>query len=615
MPLQRTAQSLFERLFRRRFYNRLFLINAAIFIVVVYSFGIFATVIIARLDIGSHMQSSLNALNAVCNEYDIKHDNFNNIIQPLFESVNNYNTMSEIIEGNVNSDLLNDAFFRQRVTTMIQSMTIQDKDIVAVILHRTSDGADFIYSVRGQNFTPAPIGFPFLDQLKTKDPYSRTIYGVRIWNDAEQIERTYGIAGSILNTNHIHSNAGSVLVVYDVTGLSQVLQNFDASKSGRFLIVSKDGDVIFDSTQQLYGVKYNHLELLGRNGETAVVDGMKSIILTVDHSRRNYYGLYIESDATMYNRIAGNRLLIFAVCTIVSLLSAMLYLVAGVLSTRRVQELEHGMENVGSNNLAYRIPLQGLGDEFNHIAVRFNVMCDELQNNINRLFVYEIKQKNAELSALQSGINPHFLYNTLEAIRSKVQEDGNEEAAELIALMAGLLRNLVHSKKFIPIHQEMNFCCMYLDLFVLRYEDRFEYFMEVDPAINDFGVPKGILQPVLENYFMHGIREGAIDNWLEITGRLVDSWIVFKIEDNGKGIDPIRLNEIRSELQELDVSRMTYGLANVNDRIRLVYGPGSGIQIDSDATNGKTVVQVSIRAMTCEELEKSISVEKENLHE
>jgi two-component system sensor histidine kinase YesM len=175
-------------------------------------------------------------------------------------------------------------------------------------------------------------------------------------------------------------------------------------------------------------------------------------------------------------------------------------------------------------------------------------------------------------------------------------------------MMASLLRNLVHSQMFIPIRQELNFCRMYLDMFMLRYTDRFEYFMEIDPAIGDFGVPKGFMQPVLENYFIHGIREGAFDNWLKITGRMVDGWIIFDIEDNGKGIDTMRLNEIRSEFQELDVNRKTYGLANVNDRIRLVYGLGSGIQIDSDAASNKTVVHVSIRALSCEEMAKSISI-------
>jgi two-component system sensor histidine kinase YesM len=615
MPVHSTAQSLFKSWFGRRFYNRLFLINAVIFIVVVYSFGLFATVITARLDISSHVQNSLDALTAVCNEYDLKHDNFSNIIQPLFASPSNYATISEIMEGNANANLLNDAFFRQRVTEMIQSMTTQDKDITAVLLHRRSDGADFVYSVKGQFFSQAPAGFPFVDQLKEKAPYSRAIYGVRMWKNAEQLERTYAIAGSILSTNHIFSDAGSILVAYDVTRLHRLLQGFDASTSGRFLIVAKDGDVIFDSAQHLYGSKYNHMELLSKNGESAVVDGAKSIIQIANHSKRNFYGLFIESDSMLNDRIAGGRLLIFAICTVISLLSAVLYLLAGVLSTRRVRELEHGMDNVGSNNLAYRIPLQGLGDEFKHIAVRFNLMCDELQNNINKLYVNEIKQKSAELSALQSGLNPHFLYNTLEAIRSKVQEDGSDEAAELIALMAGLLRNLVHSQKFIPIHQEMHFCCMYLDLFVLRYTDGFEYYIEVEPAIRDFGVPKGILQPVLENYFVHGIREGAADNKMDITGKMIDGWIVFRIEDNGKGIDAARLNEIQPDLQGLDASRTTYGLANVHDRMRLVYGPGSGIQISRDASNGRTVVQVSFRPMTCEELDKSISVARENLHE
>ncbi len=607
MKAKEPFRELYARWLRRRFYNRLFLLNAAIFIVVVYLFCIFASFLVYNNERSLQLQHNRETLAAVCDEYDRKHDNFYNIILPLYSSMENYSTLTALLVGTKDTAEINNAYFKQCVVNMMQWLIVQDSDILAILINRKSDGANFIYYENGRSFGPAQQGFPFFDLLKDKPPHGRAIYGVRTWGSGDQIQRAYGIAGYI-DTRNINNDAGSIMVAYDVTGLNRVFQQYSVQATGRYLIVSKDGDVIFDSTKALYGKKFDRMDIIPDNGKAEQVDGVKAVVQVIDHSNRSYYGINIVPDATIGNRVSKNTLSIFALGTGISFLSALLYLIAGVVSTRRVKELERAMKNVGSNNLAYRVPLRGTEDEFEHIAIRFNLMCDELQDNINKLYVNKIKQKNAELNALQSGINPHFLYNTLEAIRSKANEDGNRDVAEFIVLMASFLRSLVRSQMFIPIRQEMNFCRMYLDMFALRYADRFEYFIDADPAIMDSGVPKGILQPVLENYFEHGIRKDAFDNRMDIAGRINDGWIVFDITDNGKGIDQARLAEIRSELQAPEVSRATYGLANVHDRIRLVYGEGSGIQIESDSTGGRTVVLVSIRAMTCDELGKSMSI-------
>lgn len=589
---------------RSRFYNRLFLLSASIFIIVVYAFCFFASSLVYNNESSLHLQHNREALTAVCDEYDHKHDNFYSIILPLYSSTDNYSTLTTLLEGSQDASQINDAYFKQRVVEMMKWLTVQDRDIVAVLIHRKSDGADFVYYEKGLSFGLAPQGFPFFDALKNKLTV-RAIYGVNLWSYSGEPQQTYGIAGTI-GISNINNDAGSIMVAYDVAGLHRVFQQYTADVSGRYLIVSKDGDVIFDSSKELYGKKFDRMDIVADNGKTILFGGSKSIVQVIDHSNRSYYGINIVLDTVISSRVSRDRLLIFAIGTGISLLSALLYLIAGLLSTRRVAELERAMEHVGSNNLEYRVPVRGSGDEFEHIAIRFNRMCDELQDNINKLYVNEIKQKSAELSALQSGINPHFLYNTLEAIRSKAREDGNDDVADFIVLMASLLRNLVRSQMFIPIRQEMDFCRMYLSMFTLRYADRFEYTAEIDPVLWDFGIPKGMLQPLLENYFVHGIREDTSDNFLSIAGALEDGFIVFTVRDNGKGIESDRLEQLKVRLDSLDTSHTAYGIANVNERIKLVFGADSGLSLDSCEKG--TTVTVRIKAMTCEQLDQSIKV-------
>lgn len=597
--------SLLRKWWSRRFYNRLLFLSAIIFIIVVYGFGVYASFLITKLDTNSHLQRGRDALTSICDEYDRKHDNFYNVILPLYDSGENYTVLSSILERD-GLEMMSDPHFKQRVVTVMRSLAAQDKDISAILMLRNADGQGFVYNVQQNSFVVAPKAFPFFSQLKMKDPFGRAIYGVGTWGTAGRQQSAYGIASGGLGTRSVHSNAGSVMVAYDITGLQRVYQKFDMPVSARFYIISTDGDVIFDSTMQLYGGKFPHMELLKTVGPVVSVDGTRSVLEMADHSNRRYYGLYLEADTTLNEKIRRDQLMIFSICTGVSLLSALLYLLSGLISSRRVRDLEHAMSHIGSNNLSYRVPLRGTEDEFEHIAARFNRMCDDLQDNVNRLYVNEIKQKSAELNALQSGINPHFLYNTLEAIRNKAKEDGCEDVAELIVMMSSLLRILVRSQMFIPIRQEMHFVRMYLDMFSLRYADRFDYTIDAAEDALDYSVPKGILQPVVENYFVHGIRDDADDNRMDITVRLDQGCVLFEVSDNGKGIDPDRLAELQSRLDAMDVSRNSYGLANVHERIRLVYGQNCGIRLESGTAG--TIIRIKTLACTGEELQNCVRI-------
>ena len=158
------------------------------------------------------------------------------------------------------------------------------------------------------------------------------------------------------------------------------------------------------------------------------------------------------------------------------------------------------MTQIGSNNLSYRIPRSRRTDEFSFIAERFNEMCDELEDKVNKVYIYDLKQKSAELYALQASINPHFLYNTLEAIRGRLAMDGNIDAAEMVVLLSKLYRNQIKGKMFITLREEISQCNIYLELFSIRYDGNFQCSFDLPPEIMKYGIPKNTLQPILENY-------------------------------------------------------------------------------------------------------------------
>jgi two-component system sensor histidine kinase YesM len=234
------------------------------------------------------------------------------------------------------------------------------------------------------------------------------------------------------------------------------------------------------------------------------------------------------------------------------------------------------------------------------------MMCNELESTINREYVNEIKKKNAELQALQAGINPHFLYNTLEAIRIKAIDDGSNNVAEMIVLLAHLYRSIVRDQTFIPIRKEINMCEMYLNIFSLRYASNLDYDINIEPQLMEYGIPKNLLQPIIENYFVHGIRLNNEYNRFTIHGFLAGEDICFKFEDNGRGMNGARLMEVRNRLDSITKSdESSYGLSNVNERIKLVYGESYGIVVKSKE-DSNTEVTVRIRALTCGQLENNL---------
>ena len=293
--------------------------------------------------------------------------------------------------------------------------------------------------------------------------------------------------------------------------------------------------------------------------------------------------------------------------------SLILYRYAGSIILRRTRAIQVGLEKIAENNLDYRIPVpEKPNDEFEIISHSINEVTTRLQENINKVYLFKMRQKEAELSELQAKFDPHFLYNTLEVIRGKVYENGDEETADIIVKLAAIFRNFITADNFISIQEEMEFCSLYLSLLKYRYDDQVTIVYDIDSQILGYGIIRNLLQPLLENYFIHGFCSDKIDNRLSIRGKLWDDdYICFIIKDNGIGISDETLDKLKHNLNEVETStRRGYGLKSVNRRAKLFYGQECGITIDRNKDGGATI-RVLIRRMTCQEHKSRLSMEQE----
>lgn len=195
------------------------------------------------------------------------------------------------------------------------------------------------------------------------------------------------------------------------------------------------------------------------------------------------------------------------------------------------------------------------------------------------------------MRALQSQINPHFLYNTLEYIRMSAVSEGADELAEVVYNFAALLRNNISQEKTVTLENELKFCEKYVYLYQMRYPDSIAYSFSIEESIKSLPIPKFAIQPLIENYFQHGIDYLKMENAIGVKAYRENEEIVIKISDNGLGMSEIQYGAINEALAfNHEVKVNSVGIHNVNTRLRLYYGSSYHMKYSSTENGGTTIV-------------------------
>ncbi|MBB6731689.1 cache domain-containing sensor histidine kinase [Cohnella zeiphila] len=231
-------------------------------------------------------------------------------------------------------------------------------------------------------------------------------------------------------------------------------------------------------------------------------------------------------------------------------------------------------------------------DEVGAIGETFKRMALENQELDARLFHSELKEREAELRALQAQIKPHFLYNTLDSIYLMARLHRTEEAAAMaLALSESFKLSLNKGRETIPVFKELKHIEHYMTIQNIRYNGRFRYEADVDPGVLGFEMLKLVLQPLVENAIYHGLEPKVGEGSVRIEGRRDGDFLFFAVEDDGVGMDDVLQTE------------QGYGLRNVRERLTLYYGPSSSFLVSSRPGRG-TRIEIRIKPFA-EEVRKN----------
>ncbi|WP_138495076.1 sensor histidine kinase [Paenibacillus pinistramenti] len=395
-----------------------------------------------------------------------------------------------------------------------------------------------------------------------------------------------------INNRQTLKNAGQLLVYLNSSSISSALASYQNSLKGEIVVLSPEGTVLYDSKDQFYGKKYPYVDIEG-----TLYDTPESV--STSSGQHLYLNKLISADdgyavigsvpksevAEAYSGIKKTIITISVFCILFVISIPIIFVMNFAKRTNRIIKFTRKVKN---GDLAARIE-DPHEDELGQISKSFNDMLDELNLYIERVYKAEIKQKETELVALQARVSPHFLYNTLEVIRMRAISQGARDVGEMIYSLSLLFKNLVKQKKVYTLKDELESCRLYLELFRIRYKDKFNYTLTSEPGLDNKTVTKLSLQPVIENYIVHGIRTDRWDNWLSVKVRAEGQVLIAEISDNGTGIEPDRLEEIREELEKPEETGKMFGLRSVHSRLRFLYGPEYGLTITSQAGEGTTV--------------------------
>ncbi len=282
---------------------------------------------------------------------------------------------------------------------------------------------------------------------------------------------------------------------------------------------------------------------------------------------------------------------------LVGICIVLLVLLGYLFSRRTVSCLERLTENMNQIHMGFRkvTVSSNSNDEVGVLIRSFRRMMDQMNHLISEVYEAKIKLQNSEMKALQAQINPHFLYNSLSIINWKALEAGEEEISKVtLALSTYYRTSLNKGETMTTVESELNNIRAYLKIQLIMHDNSFHVIEHIDPDRNlaDLMIPKLILQPFVENAIDHGLdlseRE---DKLLSLTLRQEEEEIIFEISDNGAGMEEEKAHEI------ISYQSPGYGVRNVCERIRVLYGSRGGVSVESSPGQGtKVTVRIPKKA-------------------
>lgn len=400
---------------------------------------------------------------------------------------------------------------------------------------------------------------------------------------------------------------GFLSIDVKLSSLQDIAEQLYDSRQEKLYVTDTVGNIIYSGQEEMIGQAMNEdwydeqLEAFSQN-EQGSFEINHSMFVYQRINQENADWLIIKEIPEKHllqeaNRSVMINLIMFGLALLVIIAATVLI---SIRVTAPIKRLADYMNEVKTGNLNVAVLPAGK-DEIGMLTKRFRTMMETINNLILREYKLELSSKTSQLKALQAQINPHFLNNTLQIIGTLALELKVPQIYTLISALAKMMHYSMHnSDSTVTLKDELEHVKAYMELQKERFENRFSYASEVPDHLLHLKVPKLILQPIMENYFKHGLSVTETDGRIRLQASQDKSYVFIVIENNGASIPPGQLEGLSLELQrqaeaeaEFDADTeadesvrnelipATIGLHNVLARLRLVYGEAASLELEN----------------------------------
>lgn len=399
------------------------------------------------------------------------------------------------------------------------------------------------------------------------------------------------------------NDIGLIAVDANINVIEDQIGKLDKVTHGKSFIYDALGNVIYDSDKKLLATNISDLPMVhkavGREGSFYMTEGgvRHLYIFTTSPNTK-----WTAVTSIPVNELTRNTTVIRNVTWILTFLTIGIALLISIFFsyalTKPLRTMMRLMRRVQDGDFSVKFQVRRR-DEIGQLGNQFNRMIVRIDDLIQDIYGMETKKKEAELHALQSQINPHFMYNTLESIRMAAELNDDTDAADMLAILGKLLRYSISDlNEKVTLDSEINHVRYYVELLNYRYPGRFELTIDVPEALRDFALLKLVLQPIVENAIYHGMDDNKPMMIITVSAWTTEQGVYIRLTDNGIGMDEETLGQLAGSMNGLRQAEPTnyapfkrsgMGLRNVNERIKLHDGANFGLSVTSETGIGTQV--------------------------
>lgn len=430
-----------------------------------------------------------------------------------------------------------------------------------------------------------------------------TTYGVRDISDELELNDIIHTQQNFIYIHEVSSNGdlriglpytdingqikGSIILYLGLTQVSNLLYTIDADLGTNYLI-NQENEILFANPYEMIDPIYD----IDSDYQKINQEGSKLVFRSLLKETEDRYLIHLEvitvvDENTLYQDLNILDTLMVSLGVLIALLVAAIIIQMTNVITKPIEQLTKRIKSFQKEGEVLKVKTQN--DEIYELEKTYDDMIDRIMELIEKNNEEQSKQRKLELDALQMQINPHFLYNTLDAIAWMAKIKGDKEIETLVLALAKFFRISLHKgDKFIKVIEEIELIQNFIQIELIRFPKKFTIDYQVEEDIKEVNTLKLILQPVVENAIKHGISGLEDEGHIVIKAYKDNEDIVYEIHDDGLGFD--------SEKKREDSVIGGYGLYNVNERIRLEYGDKYGLSINSKPNQGTHVtIRIPIR--------------------